>query len=56
MLQILTLAVADEEAGSQNGVAYLLNNFADDFQAGLVINEAGLYGLDRFDGWGVKIR
>ena len=30
---IIFLAVADEEAGAQNGVAYLLNNYADDFQA-----------------------
>ena len=42
---IIFLAVADEEAGAQNGVAYLLNNYADDFQADLVINEGG-FGLD----------
>jgi acetylornithine deacetylase/succinyl-diaminopimelate desuccinylase-like protein len=41
---IIFLAVADEEAGAQNGVAYLLNNYADDFQADLVINEGG-FGL-----------
>ena len=42
---IIFLAVADEEAGAQNGVAYLLNNYADDFQADLVINEGG-FGLN----------
>ena len=38
---IIFLAVADEEAGGQNGVAYLLNKYPDDFQADLVINEGG---------------
>ena len=42
---LIFLAVADEEAGAQNGVGYLLNNFADDFQADLVINEGG-FGLN----------
>ena len=42
---IIFLAVADEEAGGQNGVAYLLDNYADDFKADLVINEGG-FGLN----------
>ena len=42
---IIFLAVADEEAGGQNGVVYLLNNYADNFQADLVINEGG-FGLN----------
>ena len=42
---LIFLAVADEEAGAQNGVGYLLNNFADEFQADLVINEGG-FGLN----------
>lgn len=42
---IIFLAVADEEAGGKNGVVYLLNNYADDFKADLVINEGG-FGLN----------
>jgi len=41
---LIFLAVADEEAGGRNGVQYLLNHHADDFQADLVINEGG-FGL-----------
>lgn len=42
---IIFLAVADEEAGGKNGIAYLLKNYADEFQADLVINEGG-FGLN----------
>jgi acetylornithine deacetylase/succinyl-diaminopimelate desuccinylase-like protein len=42
---IIFLAVADEETGGHNGVVYLLNNYADDFKADLVINEGG-FGLN----------
>jgi acetylornithine deacetylase/succinyl-diaminopimelate desuccinylase-like protein len=41
---LIFLAVADEEAGGKNGVQFLLNNHADEFQADLVINEGG-FGL-----------
>ncbi len=42
---IIFLAVADEEAGGKNGIDYLLKNYADEFQADLVINEGG-FGLN----------
>ena len=38
---LIFLAVADEEAGGVNGVQYLLNNYGEDIQADLVINEGG---------------
>jgi acetylornithine deacetylase/succinyl-diaminopimelate desuccinylase-like protein len=38
---LIFLAVADEEAGGNNGVQYLLNNHGEDIQADLVINEGG---------------
>ena len=41
---LIFLAVADEEAGGINGVQFLLNNHADEFQAEVVINEGG-FGL-----------
>jgi acetylornithine deacetylase/succinyl-diaminopimelate desuccinylase-like protein len=41
---LIFLAVADEEAGGINGVQYILNNFGQEFQADLVINEGG-FGL-----------
>ena len=45
---LIFLAVADEEAGGQNGVVHLLNNDADDFKADLVINEGGFGLSDMF--------
>ena len=45
---IIFLAVADEEGGGKNGVSYLLNNYAEDFQADLVINEGGFGLRDMF--------
>jgi acetylornithine deacetylase/succinyl-diaminopimelate desuccinylase-like protein len=42
---LIFLAVADEEAGGKNGVQFLLDNHADEFQADLVINEGG-FGLN----------
>jgi acetylornithine deacetylase/succinyl-diaminopimelate desuccinylase-like protein len=41
---IIFLAVADEEAGGAKGAQYLLDNYPDEFQADLVINEGG-FGL-----------
>jgi acetylornithine deacetylase/succinyl-diaminopimelate desuccinylase-like protein len=41
---IMFLAVADEETGGGQGVQYLLDNYPDEFQADLVINEGG-FGL-----------
>jgi acetylornithine deacetylase/succinyl-diaminopimelate desuccinylase-like protein len=41
---IIFLAVADEEAGGQQGIQYLLENHPDDFRAELVLNEGG-YGI-----------
>lgn len=41
---IVFLAVADEETGGSQGVQYLLDNYPDEFQADLVINEGG-FGL-----------
>jgi len=41
---LIFLAVADEEAGGEHGVAYLLEKHPDDFQAELVLNEGG-YGV-----------
>ena len=38
---IIFLAVADEETGGAQGAQYLLDNYPDDFQADLVINEGG---------------
>lgn len=47
---LIFLAVADEEEGGTHGVKYLLDNYPDDFRAGLVINEGG-YGIaDLFPG------
>ncbi len=42
---LIFLAVADEEAGGHQGVQYLLNQYPDDFQADLVLNEGG-FGLN----------
>ncbi len=42
---LIFLAVADEEAGGRQGVQYLLNQYPDDFQADLVLNEGG-FGLN----------
>ena len=42
---LIFLAVADEEAGGHLGVQYLLDQYPDDFQADLVLNEGG-FGLD----------
>jgi acetylornithine deacetylase/succinyl-diaminopimelate desuccinylase-like protein len=42
---LIFLAVADEEAGGKNGVQFLLDNHANEFQADLVINEGG-FGLN----------
>ncbi len=42
---LIFLAVADEEAGGNLGVQYLLDQYPDDFQADLVLNEGGI-GLD----------
>jgi acetylornithine deacetylase/succinyl-diaminopimelate desuccinylase-like protein len=42
---IVFLAVADEETGGAKGVQYLLENYPDEFEADLVINEGG-FGLD----------
>lgn len=36
---IVFLAAADEESGADNGVEYLLRQFPDDFEAGLLLNE-----------------
>lgn len=41
---IVFLAVADEETGGSQGAQYLLDNYPDEFQADLVINEGG-FGL-----------
>lgn len=41
---IIFLAVADEEEGGKEGLDYLLKNYAEDFKAGLVLNEGG-YGI-----------
>jgi acetylornithine deacetylase/succinyl-diaminopimelate desuccinylase-like protein len=41
---IMFLAVADEETGGSQGAQYLLDNYPDEFQADLVINEGG-FGL-----------
>jgi acetylornithine deacetylase/succinyl-diaminopimelate desuccinylase-like protein len=41
---IIFLAVADEETGGAKGAQYLLDNYPDEFQADLVINEGG-FGL-----------
>ena len=38
---LVFLAAADEESGGDCGVEYLLREHADDFQAGLVLNEGG---------------
>ncbi|MGA2158209.1 MAG: M20/M25/M40 family metallo-hydrolase [Dehalococcoidia bacterium] len=38
---LIFLATADEESGGDCGVEYLLREHADDFQAGLVLNEGG---------------
>jgi acetylornithine deacetylase/succinyl-diaminopimelate desuccinylase-like protein len=38
---VVFLAVADEESGGTLGVQYLLENYPDEFQADLVINEGG---------------
>ena len=38
---IIFLAVADEETGGAQGAQYLLDNYPDEFQADLVINEGG---------------
>jgi acetylornithine deacetylase/succinyl-diaminopimelate desuccinylase-like protein len=38
---IMFLAVADEETGGSQGAQYLLENYPDEFQADLVINEGG---------------
>ena len=42
---LIFLAVADEEAGGHHGVQYLLDQYPDDFQADLVLNEGG-FGLN----------
>jgi acetylornithine deacetylase/succinyl-diaminopimelate desuccinylase-like protein len=42
---IIFLAVADEETGGAKGVQYLLENYPDEFEADLVINEGG-FGID----------
>jgi acetylornithine deacetylase/succinyl-diaminopimelate desuccinylase-like protein len=42
---IMFLAVADEESGGGQGAQYLLDNYPDEFQAGLVLNEGG-FGLN----------
>lgn len=42
---IIFLATADEEEGGEKGLGYLLNHYAEDFRAGLVLNEGG-YGLN----------
>ena len=42
---LIFLAVADEEAGGHLGVQYLLDQYPDEFQADLVLNEGGI-GLD----------
>ena len=42
---LIFLAVADEEAGGRQGVQYLLDQYPDDFQADLVLNEGG-FGLN----------
>lgn len=44
---IVFLAVADEEAGGEKGAEYLLKNHAEEFKAGLVLNEGG-YGIHDF--------
>jgi acetylornithine deacetylase/succinyl-diaminopimelate desuccinylase-like protein len=41
---IMFLAVADEETGGAKGAQYLLDNYPDEFQADLVLNEGG-FGL-----------
>ncbi len=41
---LIFLSVADEEEGGKHGMKYLLDNYPDDFNAGLVINE-GSYGI-----------
>jgi acetylornithine deacetylase/succinyl-diaminopimelate desuccinylase-like protein len=41
---IIFLAVADEEAGGKYGVKFLLENYPDDFEADIVLNEGG-YGI-----------
>ena len=38
---VIFLTVADEETGGRLGAQYLLENHAEDFQAGLVLNEGG---------------
>ena len=42
---LVFLAVADEEAGGRQGAQYLLEQYPDDFQADLVLNEGG-FGLN----------
>jgi len=42
---LVFLAVADEEAGGRQGAQYLLDQYPDDFQADLVLNEGG-FGLN----------
>ena len=42
---LVFLAVADEEAGGRLGAQYLLDQYPDDFQADLVLNEGG-FGLN----------
>ena len=42
---LIFLAVADEEAGGRQGVQFLLDQYPDDFQADLVLNEGG-FGLN----------
>ena len=42
---IIFLAVADEETGGSQGVQHLLDQYPDDFQADLVLNEGG-FGLN----------
>ena len=41
---VIFLAVADEETGGAKGAQYLIDNYPDEFQADLVINEGG-FGL-----------
>ncbi len=44
---IIFLATADEEAGGTHGIAFLMENHAEDFSAEFVINEGG-FGISGF--------